>query len=138
MTIVVLGSINIDLVVRTPRLPMAGETLAGHTFFTASGGKGANQAVACARLGVPTRMVGRVGEDIFGESLRNALKAYGVDTTDVSTARGKPSSVAVIAVDDAAENSIIIVAGANGEVGPDDIQLLDKALVNARVLLLQL
>ena len=138
MTIVVLGSINIDLVVRTPRLPVAGETLAGHTFFTASGGKGANQAVACARLGAPTHMVGRVGDDIFGDSLRNALKGYGVDTSDVTTSQGQPSGVAVIAVDDAAENSIIIVAGANGKVGPEDIGRLDKALVNARVLLLQL
>ncbi len=137
MSIVVFGSINMDLVVRTPRLPAPGETLTGHTFFTAPGGKGANQAVACARLGAPTRMVGRVGDDLFGEQLRASLRTAGVQDDGVLTAPG-PSGVALIAVDDAAENTIVIVPGANGAVGGDDISRLEQALDGARVLLLQL
>lgn len=137
MTIVVFGSINMDLVARTPRLPAPGETLTGHTFFTAPGGKGANQAVACARLGAPTRMVGRVGDDLFGEQLRASLRAAGVLDDDVLTTPG-PSGVALIAVDDAAENMIVIVPGANGAVGSDDMPRLEQALNGARVLLLQL
>ncbi|MCS6940726.1 MAG: ribokinase [Roseiflexaceae bacterium] len=137
MTIVVFGSINMDLVVRTPRLPAPGETLTGHTFFTAPGGKGANQAVACARLGAPTRMVGRVGDDLFGEQLRISLRSAGVLDDDVLTTPG-PSGVALIAVDDAAENTIVIVPGANGAVSSEDIPRLEQALDGARVLLLQL
>lgn len=137
MTVVVFGSINMDLVVRTPRLPAPGETLTGHTFFTAPGGKGANQAVACARLGAPTRMVGRVGDDLFGEQLRASLRAAGVLDDDVLITPG-PSGVALIAVDDAAENTIVIVPGANGAVGGDDMPRLEQALDGARVLLLQL
>lgn len=137
MTIVVFGSINMDLVVRTPRLPAPGETLTGHTFFTAPGGKGANQAVACARLGALTRMVGRVGNDLFGEQLRISLRSAGVLDDDVLTTPG-PSGVALIAVDDAAENTIVIVPGANGAVSSEDIPRLEQALDGARVLLLQL
>ncbi len=137
MAVVVFGSINMDLVVQTPRLPAPGETLAGHTFFTAPGGKGANQAVAAARLGVPTRMVGRVGDDVFADALRSSLQHYGVDTRYIAASPG-PSGVAAIAVDDAAENTIVIVAGANGLVGQDDLARLDTALEGAEVLLLQL
>lgn len=137
MSIVVFGSINMDLVVRTPRLPAPGETLTGYTFFTAPGGKGANQAVACARLGASTKMIGRVGDDLFGHQLRAGLRADGVQDDDVLTTSG-PSGVALIAVDDAAENSIVIVPGANGAVGTDDILRLERALDGAGVLLLQL
>ena len=137
MTVVVFGSINMDLVVRTPRLPTPGETLTGHTFFTAPGGKGANQAVACARLGAPTRMVGRVGDDLFGEQLRASLRSFGVQDDGVLTTPG-PSGVALIAVDDTAENTIVIVPGANGAVSIADIPRLERALDGARALLLQL
>ena len=137
MSVVIFGSINMDLVVRTPRLPAPGETLTGHTFFTASGGKGANQAVACARLGAHARMLGRVGGDVFGATLRDSLRDYGVDVSGVGVSAG-PSGVAVIAVDDAAENTIVIVAGANGTVGAGDLALLEEALADATVLLLQL
>ena len=121
MTVVVFGSINMDLVVRSARLPLPGETLIGHTFFTAPGGKGANQAVAAARLGAKTRMVGRVGDDVFATALQASLAAYGVETAAVATSVG-PSGVAVIAVDDAAENTIIVVSGANGLVGKTILQ----------------
>lgn len=138
MAVVVFGSINMDLVVRAPRLPAAGETLIGRTFFTAPGGKGANQAVARARLGAPTHMIGRVGGDVFGETLRDGLRAYGVGVTGVAVDPGQPSGVALIAVDDAAENFIIVVPGANGAIGSDMLARLDATLPSARVLLLQL
>jgi len=137
VAIVVFGSINMDLVVRTPRLPTPGETLTGHTFFTAPGGKGANQAVACARLGAPTRMVGRVGDDLFGEQLRASLRSFGVQDDGVLTTPG-PSGVALIAVDDTAENTIVIVPGANGAVSIADIPRLEAVLDGARILLVQL
>ncbi len=138
MAVVVFGSINMDLVVRTPRLPSAGETLSGGHFFTAPGGKGANQAVAAARLGAPTRMVGRVGDDVFGETLRQGLRDDGVDVASVAIVREQPSGVALITVDDAGENTIVVVSGANGGLGDDDLARLDDALSEARVLLLQL
>ena len=138
MSIVVFGSINMDLVARTPYLPSAGETLTGHSFSTAPGGKGANQAVACARLGVKTQMVGRVGGDIFSNTLLENLESTGIDTTFVATNDGIASGVALIAVDDNAENNIIVIPGANGTVGTDDLQNLSKALDNAGLLLMQL
>lgn len=138
MSVVVFGSINMDLVVRTPRLPAPAETITGHEFFTAPGGKGANQAVAAARLGVPTRMVGRVGGDAFGQELRQNLAGAGADVSAVFTDPAVSSGVAVIGVDDNAQNNIIIVPGANGRVGQDDLVRLDAALAGAKVLLLQL
>ncbi|NJN99481.1 MAG: ribokinase, partial [Anaerolineales bacterium] len=138
MTVVVFGSINMDLVVRTPRLPALAETITGHEFFTAPGGKGANQAVAAARLGAPTKMVGRVGGDAFGLELRQNLTAAGADVSAVFTDPAVSSGVAVIAVDDQAQNNIIIVPGANGRVGEDDLNRLESSLVGAKVLLLQL
>jgi len=138
MTVVVFGSINMDLVVRTPRLPAPAETITGHEFFTAPGGKGANQAVAAARLGAPTKMVGRVGGDAFGQELRQNLTAAGADVSSVFTDPAVSSGVAVIAVDDQAQNTIIIVPGANGNVGDDDLGRLESGLIGAKVLLLQL
>jgi ribokinase len=128
MTVVVFGSINMDLVVRTPRLPAPAETITGHEFFTAPGGKGANQAVAVSRLDVPTKMVGRVGGDAFGNELRQNLTAAGVDVSPVFTDVEVSSGVAVIAVDDNAQNNIIIVPGANGRVGAPDIDRLEAHL----------
>jgi ribokinase len=138
MTVVVFGSINMDLVVRTARLPAPGETISGETFFTAPGGKGANQAVACARLGAHTRMIGRVGGDVFADALLDSLRHSGVDVADVARDTPQPSGVALIAVDAAAQNTIIIVPGANGRVGPDDVAALEARLSGSRVLLLQL
>src|SRR5437016_563471 len=128
MTVTVLGSINMDLVTRVSRLPLPGETLIGSSFVTIPGGKGANQAVAAARLGVPTRMIGRVGDDTFGDALRNSLTGYGVDTTNVFTHAGISSGVAIISVDDNAENNIIAVPGANGMLNAEDIARLEITL----------
>ena len=136
--VIVFGSINMDLVTRTPRLPRAGETLQGYEFFTAAGGKGANQAVAAARLGISTQMVGRVGNDDFGHQLRDGLQAAGVHTDQVLLDDNASSGVAVIAVDDAGENNIIIIAGTNGRVNQDDVERLTDLLPSAAALLLQL
>ena len=138
MAVVVFGSINMDLVVKTPRFPEPGETLVGHTFFTAPGGKGGNQAVAAGKLGVAVVMVGRVGNDVFGETLLTSLRENGVDTNAVMRDDEHPSGTAVIFVDDQAENEIVIVAGANGVVGNAELERLDDVLQTGGQLLLQL
>ena len=138
MRIVVFGSINMDLVARCARLPNPGETLTGHTFQTFAGGKGANQAVACARLGAVTAMVGRVGGDVFGKRLKDELGNAGVDHANVAVDPNTTSGVALIAVEDSAENFIIVIPGANGEVGEQDLLRLEDVLVQSKVLLLQL
>lgn len=143
MSIIVFGSINIDLVTRTPRLPEAGETLIGHSFATVPGGKGANQAVACARLGAETHMVGRVGGDNFGPSLLESLQSNGVITERVYVDQTASSGLATIAVDDNGQNNIIIVGGANANVGQTDLTRLnellsDPNLSQPKILLLQL
>ncbi len=138
MSVLVLGSLNIDLVVRTPRFPEAGETLTGHSFFQAYGGKGANQAIAVARLGTKTSMFGRVGDDFFGNSLRQQLEAAGIEASGVTVAEGESSGIALITIDDTAQNRIIIVPGANGSVSAAEVSKLCAALDGAKVLLLQL
>lgn len=134
---IVFGSINLDLVVKTGRLPVPGETLKGREFFTVPGGKGANQAVALARLGVTTQMVGRVGEDDFGNELLSTLKAAGVQTECILVDEAASSGVALISVDDSGENQIIIVAGANGCIDNTDLECLNTLLPNAFALLMQ-
>lgn len=136
--VAVVGSLNMDLVVRTPRMVEPGETLAGRDFVTAPGGKGANQAVAAARLGAEVAMIGRVGRDAFGARLLDDLRGSGVDAEAVEMLDEAPTGVAVITVDDAGENSIIIVAGANGRLTPADVEASSQAIASADVLLLQL
>ena len=138
MTILVFGSINMDLVIRTPRLPAPGETIIGHEFFTAGGGKGANQAVAAARLAAPTKMIGRVGGDSFGVTLLQQLAESNVDVDSVFVDESVASGVAIIAVDDAAQNNIIIASGANRQVDQTDLERLSHHMTQAKVLLLQL
>ncbi|MBX9253534.1 ribokinase [Desmonostoc muscorum CCALA 125] len=138
MSIIVFGSINIDLVATAPRLPVAGETLLGEDFFQVSGGKGANQAVALARLGIPTQMVGRVGADGFGVELVNNLQASGVQTNNVFVDETVSSGVAIITVSQAGENQIVVIPGANGRVNQEDVQRLSNLLPEATALLLQL
>ncbi len=127
--IVVVGSINMDLVADTPRIPRPGETLTGTNFTTTPGGKGANQAVAVARLGYPVYMVGMVGEDVFGQALLYNLIDAGVATDAVGRVPG-PSGVAPILVSASGENSIVVVPGANGRVTPAFIDQ-QKALVSS-------
>ncbi|WP_017318878.1 ribokinase [Mastigocladopsis repens] len=137
MTLIVFGSINIDLVATAPRLPVAGETLLGGDFFKAPGGKGANQAVASARLGVPTYMVGRIGADSFGAELVHSLQESGVQTDNVFVDESVSSGVAMITVDVRGENQIIVIPGANGRVNQQDVERLSRLLPEARALLLQ-
>jgi ribokinase len=138
MSVVVLGSINMDLVAVAPRFPRPGETLRGHWFFTAPGGKGANQAVAAARLRVPTRMIGRVGNDVFGPALRQGLAEAGVEISGVMTDPEASSGTALIVLEESGQNAIVVIPGANGRVGEAELARLEEALAEARVLLLQL
>jgi ribokinase len=126
-----------DLVTRAPRLPRGGETLIGESFATVSGGKGANQAVAAARLGAQVAMVGCVGSDAYGRELREALLAEQIDCQAVSTVEGS-SGVALIVVDDSSQNAIVIVAGANGALTPSLIGCFDAVLQAADVIICQL
>lgn len=135
--VVVIGSLNMDLVTRAPRLPRGGETLIGESFATVSGGKGANQAVAAARLGAQVSMVGCVGSDAYGEELRGALLAEQIDCQAVSTVDDS-SGVALIVVDDNSQNAIVIVAGANGALTPKVIDRFDAVLQAADVIICQL
>lgn len=137
-SILVFGSINIDLVTKTPRLPIAGETLQGYEFFTAPGGKGANQAVAAARLGIATHLVGRVGNDDFGRQLLANVQVAGVHTDGIFVDTSITSGIAVITVDDAGENQIIIIPGANGQLNESDVERLKGSLPGATALLMQL
>ena len=135
--VVVIGSLNMDLVTRAPRLPRGGETLIGESFATVSGCKGANQAVAAAWLGAQVSMVGCVGSDAYGEELRGALLAEQIDCQAVSTVDDS-SGVALIVVDDNSQNAIVIVAGANGALTPKVIDRFDAVLQAADVIICQL
>ena len=136
--VTVVGSLNMDLVVRAPRIPQPGETIIGGEFQTAPGGKGANQAVAAARLGAQVSMVGRVGRDAFAGSLLENLAQAGVDYTFVVEDPGAATGVALIVVDDAGQNSIVVASGANMRLSPADVDAAKDAIATADVLLLQL
>ena len=137
--ILVVGSINMDMVVRSPRMPAPGETVLGDGFKTAAGGKGANQAVAAARLGGRVAMIGRVGDDAFGEQLLANLRHEGIDCRAVENTPQTPTGVAMIIVDAQGENSIVVASGANFRVTPDDNILPNEELFEqASVVLLQL
>jgi ribokinase len=136
--IIVVGSINMDLVIRSPRIPAPGETIIGGDFRHIPGGKGANQAVAAARLGAQVSMVGRVGWDAFAQSLLDNLAEAGVDHTHVVRDVGTATGVALITVDDAGENTIVLASGANMRLSPADVEAAESAIAAARVLLLQL
>ncbi len=135
--IVVVGSINIDLVTHTTRIPVEGETIAGDNFQIHPGGKGANQAVAVARLGYPVRMIGCLGNDTFGETLRDQLEIAGVDIESVETVPGS-SGVAMIVVSDDGENCIIITPGANAQLAPADLDKNIETIRSAALVLTQL
>ena len=135
--LLVVGSINLDLVSTVDRMPAPGETLLGHDFATIPGGKGANQAVAAARLGAQVRMIGRVGTDSFGELLRNSLIAEAIDTTCVVTVHGS-SGVAAITVAADGSNSIIVTPGANATLRPTDLITARSTIKGASIVLAQL
>jgi ribokinase len=135
--IVVVGSINIDLVSKAERIPVSGETVLATEFRTHLGGKGANQAVAIARLGYPVRMIGKVGDDSFGEKLRSGLQREGVDITAVGTVEDS-SGVAVIVVSPEGDNIIIVTPGANSALRPPDLDVNAETIRGARLVLAQL
>lgn len=131
MDVVVVGSINRDTTVLTRRLPSPGETVLSTGHHTGGGGKGANQAVAAARLGSRVAMVGRVGDDQHGLALRDTLTKEGIDVSGVGVDPHLPTGIAVITIDDRAENTIVVSPGANGGLAPEhlDAQLIGKGAV---------
>jgi ribokinase len=122
MAIVVVGSINTDLVVRVDSFPVPGETVYGSDFSTYAGGKGANQAAAAARLGATVSMLGAVGDDSYGSERREDLANAGVNVAPIIVRSEIPSGVALIQVDRSGQNQIVIVPGANGTVSPDEVR----------------
>ena len=135
--ICVIGSLNMDLVVNVDKMPKPGQTIIGSNFKEVPGGKGANQAVAMARLNGNVSMIGKVGEDGFGQTLINSLKNDKVDTTYIKTTKGA-TGVALITVDNNAQNSIVVSPGANFEVKEEDIDNNIEAIKNSDIVVLQL
>jgi len=135
--IVVVGSLNIDLAIKTKNLPSPGQTVVGDSFMTNPGGKGANQAVACARLGADVRLIGRVGTDSYGQLLLENLAAEKVNIDAVSTDSQAHTGIALISVERSGENTIIASYGANMLCGVEEIELAKKAIRDSDVLLLQ-
>ncbi len=134
----VVGSSNMDLTFRTPRLPKPGETLAGSLFHQGHGGKGGNQAVMAARLGAQVSLVSRVGRDPFGTQLLASYRAEGIDTTHVQADADRHTGTAAIIVDDQAQNCILVVPGANAHLSPDDVRAAGSAIQRADVVVCQL
>jgi ribokinase len=136
--ITIVGSVNMDLVFRTPRMPDPGETIQGHQFLQIPGGKGGNQAVACARAGGQVRLIARVGDDALGAQLLASLQTDGVDTTQVVRLPGMATGVAGILVDDSGQNSIVLASGANAALNEADIDAAAALITNAQFLVCQL
>jgi ribokinase len=139
--IVVVGSLNMDFVVGVEHLPAPGETVLGRNFQMLPGGKGANQACAAAKLGgnsVAVRMIGRVGYDLFADHLKASLSAAGVDVSAVHATKSQATGVALISVDRAGQNSIVVASGANGELAAADVEAMRPVFRGARLALFQL
>jgi ribokinase len=136
--VVVVGSSNTDMVVRVPRIPAAGETVIGGDFVTAAGGKGANQAVAAARLGAPVTFIACVGDDLLGRQAVAGFDEAGIDTRYIRRYPEAASGVALIAVDERGDNAIAVALGANERLTPDDIESAAPVFSEAAVVLLQL
>ena len=137
-SIVVVGSVNLDLVCTGKRIPAPGETVTGETFETFHGGKGANQAVAVGRLGFPVSMIAKVGDDQFGQRLRRGLREATVNVRTVTIAKATFSGVALITVDGSGQNSITVIPGANAHLLPRDLEKSLPQLRNAGMILTQL
>ena len=136
--IAVLGSINLDLVLRCAKLPQPGETVLAGSSAETAGGKGANQAVAAARLGGQVTMIGRVGDDVFGERLLTGLSRENMDTSLVWPTAACASGMAIVAVEQSGENSIVVVPGANGKINNRDVAAAAGMIGSCDILLLQL
>ncbi len=136
--IVVVGSSNTDMVVKTPRFPEPGETILGGDFFMFPGGKGANQAVAAARLGGKINFICCVGDDIFGENALEGYKKEGINISGALIVKGEPSGVALITVNSEGENEIVVASGANNLLSKAHLKSVSKLLKNADIILTQL
>lgn len=136
--ITVVGSVNMDLVFRTPRMPAVGETLHGHEFCQIPGGKGANQAVAAARQGAQVSFIGAVGDDGFGSFSRDCLAAEGMELSHLARVAGTATGVAGILVDDSGSNSIVLAAGANATLTAAQVEAATAAIAGAQLLVCQL
>ena len=136
--IVVVGSGNTDMVVKSPRIPLPGETVLGGQFVMVAGGKGANQAVAAARLGAEVSFVACVGDDLFGASALEGYQREGMDTRFVTRDPDAPSGVALIVVDEKGENSIVVAPGANHRLTPQRVRDATEAIRSADILVAQL
>jgi ribokinase len=136
--IVIVGSANTDMVVKTQRIPNPGETVIGGEFLMAAGGKGANQAVAAARLGAHVTLIARLGTDIFGDQAIAGYEREGIDTSFIVRDAAVPSGVALIFVDTQGENSIAVASGANASLTPADVERAKEAIARADILLVQL
>ncbi len=136
--IVVVGSSNTDMIVKMPRIPKPGETILGGKFNTAAGGKGANQAVAAARVNGNVTLVARVGDDMFGEQSIEGFKKDKINVENLIVDKNEPSGVALIFVDDNGENSIAVASGANAKLSVDDVEKARDVILDADILLMQL
>jgi ribokinase len=136
--IVVVGSSNTDMVIRASHIPAPGETILGGEFFMNAGGKGANQAVAAARLGGKVTFIAKVGKDIFGDKAIKGFINEGINTDYIAVDEFKPSGIALITVDDKAENSIVVASGANNTIVKQDIDKAIEQIKKADIILLQL
>lgn len=136
--ILIIGSSNTDMVIKTHRIPAPGETVVGGTFFMAAGGKGANQAVAAARLGGSVTFICKLGNDMFGNEVKAGFEQEGINTSYILTDATLPSGIALIMVDSAAENCIAVASGANAALLPEDLQNIDVLMEEATLVLMQL
>ncbi|MEX2233085.1 MAG: ribokinase [Cyclobacteriaceae bacterium] len=137
-TIVVIGSTNVDMVVKTHHIPGPGETVLGGIFLMNSGGKGANQAMSVARLGGSVSFISKVGNDIFGKQAIRSFAEAGIDTSYLLIDNDTPSGVALITVDEQGENSIVVASGANANLTPGEVQKCLQKIPDAGILLIQL
>lgn len=137
-TIVVVGSTNTDMVIKASHLPQPGETILGGTFFMSAGGKGANQAVAAARLGGSVLFIAKTGYDIFGKQSIELFEKEGIDVSGIQRDHYQPSGVALITVDAKGENCIVVAPGANAALTHEDIDEVKEKIENAALLLVQL
>ena len=136
--ILIVGSCNTDMVIKTERFPLPGETIIGGEFFMNPGGKGANQAMAAKRLGGEVIFIGKIGEDIFGQNSLDLMKSEGIDIRYLGMDSEMPSGVALITVDSSGENSIVVAPGSNGKLSPSDFDRALSELDDVAVILLQL
>ena len=136
--IAVIGSSNTDMVIKTSKLPIPGETILGGKFFMNPGGKGANQAVAAARLGGKVSFIAKTGDDVFGKQARQIFENENINTDYLVTDPGHPSGVALITVDAKGENCIVVAPGSNGYLSQGDIELAREEILRSDIVLMQL